>query len=144
MSEDTTEARLSIVAGEPVTDGMMFMSTTSRSLLGMALRPLLRAAGKGGIGAKFGAGGNLIGVTATRVLLYRGLVDPFVVIAEWPRSVVTGDAVRKTWVGRGEQLHSQDLFKTTLHTPDGDVKLELDQKRGGEKMLKALGISIPR
>lgn len=143
MSFDTTEQFLEPLVGEPVLAAMMFMAPTARSLSMIAVRTVQRAMNSGGIAAQFGAGGNLIAVTPTRVMLFRGLIQPLELIAHWPRPFVSGTAVRKHWTGSGEQLHDQWLLRTTLATPDGEVRLDLDEERGGRRMLQALGIAVP-
>jgi hypothetical protein len=145
MPADTLEEFLQPLVGEPVLAGMLFMAPTSTSLSMMAVRMVQRAAKAGGIGAQFSAGGNLIAVTQTRVMLFRGIVQPLELIAQWPRQSVSGSAERKHRTGNGQRqpLWDQWLLRTTLTTPDGDVRVDLNEERGGRTMLAALGIAVP-
>ena len=143
MPADSIEQFLEPVVGEPVVAGMLFMAPTATSLSMIAVRMVQRAANSGGIAAQFSAGGNLIAVTRTRVMLFRGIVQPLELIAQWPRQFVTGSAERKHRTGSGERLIDQWLLRTTLTTPDGAVRLDLDEVRGGRAMLGALGIAVP-
>lgn len=143
MPADTVEQFLEPIVLEPVLAGMLFMAPTATSMSMIAVRMVQRAAKSGGIGAQFSAAGNLIAVTQTRVMLFRGIVQPLELIAQWPRQLVTGVAERKHRTGNGERLIDQWLLRTTLTTPDGDVRLDLDEVRGGRTMLAALGIAVP-
>ncbi len=138
MRPDSTEAFFEPLVGGPVLAGMLFMAPTARSLSMVALRLAQRALKSGWHRCAVRRRGNLIAVTTTRVMLFRGIIQPLELIAQWPRPFVSGAAERKHWTGSGEQLHEQWLLRTTLTTPDGDVRLDLDEERGGRKMLEAL------
>lgn len=137
------------VVGEPIVRALFFQSSYARSMATVVLRLGQRAAGSGGLDAQIGQG-NFVVVTATRVVLLRGLQAPYESIGEWSRSSVTGSAVRKhltstrrsAWT---DQLHTSEqwMLRTTLQTPDGPITFDIDEERGGRPMLKALGVALP-
>lgn len=143
MTEHATiSALLAATAGEPVVFGACFSPPRFQSTFLALLRVGQRATGTGGIGGQF-AINNFIAVTEDRVLLWRGPVKPEQLVAEWPRGSVTGTAVRKHWVSGGQNDWDKFILRTTMATPDGEVVVDLDEKRGGRKMLQTLGIALP-
>ena len=77
------------------------------------------------------------------MLAWRGPIEP-VLLATWPREAVTGTAIRKHWAGPSEtRMHEKLILRATLRTPDGEV-VDLDAAQGGRRMLRTLGIEVPR
>lgn len=143
MLPNLTEQQLEAIVGEPVVCAMLFMPPGARSLFTIMFRLAQRAVRRGGLAAQFWVGGNVIVVTETRVMLYRGISQPLRLLASWRRTSVTGTAKSKHWTGRGAQAHDQGLLRTTLVTPNGAVTLDLDEVGGGRAMLQALAIALP-
>ncbi|MCW3016924.1 MAG: hypothetical protein JWO02_4016 [Solirubrobacterales bacterium] len=138
----TVTKMLEAAAGEPVRFGASFSPPRFQSTFLTLWRLGQRATGSGGIGAQF-AVNNYIAVSESRVLLWRGPVQPELLLAQWPRDAVTGTAIRKHWVSGGDLGHDKWILRTTLSTPDGEVVIDLDEKQGGRKMLRSLGVKVP-
>lgn len=137
--------RLEPVVGEPIVRALFFQSARARSMTTVLFRLGQRSAGRGGLNAQIGQG-NAVVVTATRVVLVRGLQEPYECFGDWPRASVSGTAVRKHIVTTGNMVRrdsEQWMLRTTLMTPDGAVTFDMDEERGGRPMLKALGVPLP-
>lgn len=137
--------RLEPVVGEPIVRALFFQSARARSMATVLFRLGQRSAGRGGLNAQIGQG-NAVVVTATRVVLIRGLQEPYEIFGDWPRAAVSGSAVRKHLITARTELRDasdQWMLRTTLTTPAGPVTFDMDEERGGRPMLKALGVPLP-
>lgn len=133
------------IVGEPLVAAQTFRSSRASSTSVTLLRLRRHAAGSGDLNAQIGPG-NFIAITATRVVLVRGLREPYTVFGDWPLASVSGAAVRKHLTdngGQGGHTFSEWMLRTTLQTPGGPVTFDLNEERGGRDILAALGVALP-